>query len=339
MNYYNENDPFAAAWLRDLIREGLIPFGYVDERSIIEVEPEFLLRWTQCHFFAGIAGWSEALRLAAWPEDRHVWTGSCPCQPFSSAGKRGGSLDARHLWPEFYRLIQVCRPATVFGEQVASKDGLLWLDGVRADLESSDYSFGAADLCAAGVGSPNIRQRLYWVAHTSSFRCDEQRGTAGSSLQGQCTKRGGEYARSEQAGGLPGGSERLCGDDRLGDTDLPSLYERPSIGEQPLCDEHHQVGRVGDTDKQRLQGLDERGDSPGERSARSAGLGFWADFDIIHCTDGKARRTQSGICPLAHGVPHRMVKLRGLGNAINPILASEFICATEEARLAVDLIG
>ena len=85
MNYYNEFDPFAAAWLRKLIEAGLIPNGEVDERSIINVQPDELRGYDQCHFFAGIGGWSHALRLAGWPDDRQIWTGSCPCQPFSVA--------------------------------------------------------------------------------------------------------------------------------------------------------------------------------------------------------------------------------------------------------------
>ena len=162
--YYNENDPFAAAWLRELIQAGLIADGEVDERSIEDVDANDLAGFCQCHFFAGIGGWSHALRLAGWPDDRPVWTGSCPCQPFSAAGKLRGFADARHLWPEFGRLIRERRPAIVFGEQVAGPAGLAWWDAVSADLEDAGYAVGAADLCAAGVGAPHIRQRLYWCA-------------------------------------------------------------------------------------------------------------------------------------------------------------------------------
>lgn len=166
--YYNEIDPFAAQWLRELINAGAIAPGDVDERDIADVDPDDLAGFCQCHFFAGIGVWSYALRLAGWPDDRPVWTGSCPCQPFSSAGKRAGFVDERHLWPEFSRLIRECRPATVFGEQVASKDGLAWLDLVQNSLENAGYACGALDTCAAGVGAPHIRQRLYWVAITSN---------------------------------------------------------------------------------------------------------------------------------------------------------------------------
>ena len=169
--YYNEIDPGAAAWLRELIKRNLIAPGDVDERSIEDVTPADVRGYTQCHFFAGIAIWSHALRLAGIPDDYPVWTGSCPCQPFSAAGKGDGFADERHLWPAFYWLIQQCRPAIVFGEQVASRSADLWIDLVHADLEAVDYAFGCIPFPAASVGAPHIRDRTYWVADTKR---DEQ---------------------------------------------------------------------------------------------------------------------------------------------------------------------
>src|SRR5690349_5963721 len=137
--YYNEIDRFAAAWLRELMKVGAIPEGDVDERSIVDVQSEDVRGYRHAHFFAGIAGWAYALQLAGWPDDdpRSVWTGSCPCQPFSSAGKGDGADDPRHLWPAWFRLIRECRPDAIFGEQVASVDGLAWLDLVSTDLEGA----------------------------------------------------------------------------------------------------------------------------------------------------------------------------------------------------------
>jgi DNA (cytosine-5)-methyltransferase 1 len=168
--YYNEIDPYAAQWLRNLISAGLIADGLVDERSIIDVQPSELAGFMQCHFFAGIAGWDYALRLAGWPDDRPVWTGSCPCQPFSTAGQGKAANDKRHLWPAWFSLISECKPAIIFGEQVAAAIGWGWLDLVFADLEAEGYACGTAVLPACSIGAPHIRNRLWFVADANAAR-------------------------------------------------------------------------------------------------------------------------------------------------------------------------
>ena len=173
--YYNEFDPYAAQWLRNLIKAGHIADGVVDERSILDVNADDLKGFTQCHFFAGIGGWSLAARLAGWPDDRPLWTGSCPCQPFSVAGKGKGQNDERHLWPVFFDLIKSGRPAVVMGEQVAAAVGKSWLDGVFADLEGIGYSTGAAVVPACAVNAPHRRDRLWFVADTSCKRWGQRR--------------------------------------------------------------------------------------------------------------------------------------------------------------------
>lgn len=260
--YYNEFDKFAANWLRSLIAEGLIADGDVDDRPIQEVKPDDLKGYTQCHFFAGIGGWSYAARLAGWPDERPLWTGSCPCQPYSTAGARRGDDDPRNLWPVFKRLIAECSPTDVAGEQVASKDGRVWLAGVRSDLEKLGYAVGAADLCSAGVSAPNIRQRVYWI------------------------------------GGVPNA-------DGIGHQNQGALFRRSR------------------TEKNRAREAD---------NAFNVSRSYWEQCIKIACGDGKTRRIEPGISPLAYGVPNRVGKLRGYGNAINPILAAEFLGAYMDCR-------
>src|SRR5215469_5783379 len=158
--YYGDNDSFVCEWLRGLIRRGYIADGEVDCRSILEVRPEDLEGFVQVHLFAGIGGWSYALRLAGWPDTRPIWSASLPCQPLSGAGFRRGAADERHLWPAVYDLIAECRPSTLVGEQVSSGLGRQWLAGIRADLEALGFAVGALDTCSPCVQSPNIRQRL-----------------------------------------------------------------------------------------------------------------------------------------------------------------------------------
>jgi DNA (cytosine-5)-methyltransferase 1 len=168
--YYNEMEPYAAQWLRNLIDKGLIAKGEVDERSILDVDSADLRGFTQCHFFAGIGGWSLAARLAGWPDERPLWTGSAPCQPFSTAGQQKGTADERHLWPVFFSLIRACRPPVVMGEQVAAAVGKDWLDGVSTDLEGIGYACGAVVVPACAVDAPHRRDRLWFVADAGRGR-------------------------------------------------------------------------------------------------------------------------------------------------------------------------
>ena len=164
--YYNEFDPRAAAWIKELITARLIPNGEVDERSICDVQPDDLRGFTQAHFFCGIAGWPLALRRAGWPDDKPCWTGSCPCQSFSCAGKQRGVNDPRHLWPEMFRLIRERRPVHVFGEQVEAAIRHGWLDGISDDLEAEGYAVGSVVLAASSVAAPHKRSRIYWCGAT-----------------------------------------------------------------------------------------------------------------------------------------------------------------------------
>jgi len=192
--YYNDSDPYCAAWLRRLVAEGLIPWGAVDDRPIQEVQPEDVEDYTQCHLFAGLGGWAYATRFAGWPDHRPVWTGSCPCQPFSVAGRRKGVADDRHLWPHFFRLIRACRPAVVMGEQVAGAAGYAWLDGVRSDLEAEGYACRAVDIPACAVGAPHRRNRLYWVA--------DSKGTINREIESEQVGRPTTGPRDNSEGGL-----------------------------------------------------------------------------------------------------------------------------------------
>jgi len=204
--YYNEIDPQAAAWLRNLIAAGHIAPGDVDERSIEDVRPADLVGYRQCHFFAGVGIWSYALRRAGVPDDAPVWTGSCPCQPFSTAGEGAGFADERHLWPHFHYLIEQCGPGLVLGEQVASADADPWVDLVLLDLERLGYAFGAQAFPAAGVGAPHIRDRLYWVAHAPGARL-EGRGSGWSA-------RPGRQGATAERGGADGGLADTAGNGR-----------------------------------------------------------------------------------------------------------------------------
>lgn len=304
---YNEIDGYAARWLRNLVEAGAIAPGAVETRSIRDLRPEDVRDATQLHTFAGIGGWSYALRLAGWPDGTPVWTGSCPCQPFSRAGKGAGFADDRHLWPSWFELIRECRPGVVLGEQVAGPAGLAWLDVVFADLEREGYAVGAADLAAASVAAPHLRQRIYFVGVLAY--ADGQRLNR---IGVRTPSRGQNEARTQ----APWDSE-AC---RMGDADSVSTRRNPET-----------VPRA----------KEEGGDLADDHGPRVTGPGVhaWADAEWIACSDGRSRPAQPGSFPLAYGLPERMGRggsmeararvgeLRGYGNAIVPQVAAEWIGA------------
>lgn len=344
--YYNEIDPFAAQWLRNLIAAGHIAPGEVDERSIEDVTPDDLRGFTQCHFFAGIGVWSHSLRLAGWPDDKPVWTGSCPCQPFSAAGKGDGFTDERHLWPHFFHLISERRPQHVFGEQVASGNANTWFDLVQADLEGVGYAFGLVPFTSAGIGAPHIRERAYWVANADSVISDRRGNIRAPGRD--------EYSNS--------------GDDvRLADANHDRQQPGQGIGCICKCAEKgidigwsRQNGGLGNTNLTRLEGLSGNDGAAGwERPTGPVAApgvhmrplevnGFWRDADWLLCRDGKWRPVEPGTFPLVDGAAarlgrvepgvarvassNRVGRLKGYGNAINAQAAAEFIRANVEVN-------
>ncbi|RQM39138.1 DNA cytosine methyltransferase [Erwinia psidii] len=331
--YYNEFDPFAAQWLRNLIDAGHIAPGVVDERSITEVTPDDVKGFTQCHFFAGIGVWSYALRCAGWPDNRPVWTGSCPCQPFSACGKRQGKNDERHFFPVWFRLISECQPDVIFGEQVAGTDGLDWLDDVQNNMENAEYAFAAFDLCAAGFGAPHIRQRLFWVADADREQCQKRlsgpsegysQNVSGAAIEptGLCLSGGLEHPDSY------GWEGRLCGRQNSQREDFNG-----SVG----CDGTTRGLANTNNDRQQSGCRDGSGCKPpikGHNSGRrgaadllNAVSGFWGSADWLFCHDGKWRPVKPGIKPLVDGFAGRVGQLRAYGNAIVAPVAEAFITA------------
>jgi DNA (cytosine-5)-methyltransferase 1 len=343
--YYNEIDPFAVQWLRNLIAKNLIAPGDVDERSIRDVKPDDLRNYTQCHFFAGIGVWSYALRLAGWPDDRPVWTGSCPCQPFSAAGKQQGTSDERHLWPAWFNLIRQCQPRVVFGEQVEAAIRHGWLDLVQTDLEGVGYAVAAAGIPAAGFGAPHIRQRLWFVADSAAGSADD----AG---------RGGVRVERQQMGEATGGMQSTSREQRVridaGDGfDFGRLGNNNNTGLEGQRSGHQtkggrdgavrsatsssESGGVADIpnaghERRRSSEAGNGRDTARLESERLCDVGrpgptngHWRDADWLHCRDGKWRPVEPGTFPLAHGAPARVGRLRAYGNAINAETAAAFI--------------
>jgi DNA (cytosine-5)-methyltransferase 1 len=337
--YYNEIDAYAAQWLRNLISKNLIAKGDVDARSICDVDSDDIKMYRQCHFFAGIGGWSHALRLAGWSDDRPIWTGSCPCQPFSVAGKGTGIADPRHLWPDFHRLIAACRPPVVMGEQVAGKAGYGWLDGVRADLEREGYASRGVDIPACSVDAPHIRQRLYWVA-TDLADAGHMRGRdRPQSGQQELSPPSGSCAATVAL--VNSASERLERHGKSGSVAESSVRQTGIVisGEgcspvhmaDAMCVRRQGPGPLGEPSNP-AQGRDGQTSDAFNAGSRSNGGSFWSNYIWLTGADGKSRRSKPGLPLLAHGVSNRVGRLRAYGNAIVPPLAAEVIKAFMECE-------
>jgi DNA (cytosine-5)-methyltransferase 1 len=343
--YYNEFHPGKAAALRELIRAGLIAPGDVDDRSILDVRASDLVGYAQCHFFAGIGIWSYALRLAGWPDDRPVWTGSAPCQPLSVAGKRKGFDDARHLAPVWLDLIHECAPELVFGEQVAGAVREGWLDPLQDELEGRHYAFGAATFPACGVGAPHIRQRLYFGAVRVADAND-----AGSQGRGRVP----ECAAQQPAGarGVAGG---LADNDGQRHDRLDALLRAEASGwDEAGISQAAGCGGLGgladaERDRPKVALFDAGGVGPSDQERQASQLGghgapdrprplngFWRDADWLFCRDGKWRPVEPGTSPLADGSAGRVLALHCYGDGIVAQQAAAFI---QEFSLAAAEIG
>jgi DNA (cytosine-5)-methyltransferase 1 len=314
MNYYNEYEPFAAEWLKELIKDGLIPDGEVDTRSIVDVEPGDLKDFTQCHFFAGIGGWAYAARLAGWGDDRPMWTGSPPCQPFSVAGKQKGTDDERHLWPVWFNLVRECKPSIIFGEQVAAAIRQGWLDSLQEDLEAENYACAAAVLPASGVGALHKRDRLWIVAHAS-----------GSGRQGWGGSERGEQREIGQDGALCSSDQGCI---KLADSNDIGHQWNETIGREEKRRAKYAGNHSLDNSDTRRHNTKKEKIRAGRKRAFVPELAsFWDGIQAVQCKDGKVRAipTQPEIFPLANGLPNRVGILRGAGNAIVPQVAAEII--------------
>ena len=292
--WYNENDAYAAGWLRNLISERLIADGEVDTRSIADVRAADLDGFDQCHFFAGIGGWSLALRRAGWDDARPVWTGSCPCQPFSLLGKQAGYADPRHLWPTWARLIGERRPATIFGEQLATAPR--WLRLVRGDLEALGYAVGSLPIEAACADAEHLRDRYWFFAQQASVLVNGiEPGLERYTGHVDQARAESQAARSVATSGLQlerGGA----------------VADRAGIGS-------------GTGLREGLALIDGAGAASGRRK-----------FDLAICRiDGRVRRVEPGLRLVADGIPARVDKLRALGNAIDHRPAAAFIRAAMQS--------
>ena len=228
-------------------------------------------------------------------------TGGFPCQPFSQAGKQGGKEDDRYLWPEMLRVIREIRPTWIIGENVAGIINME-LDNVLSDLEGADYEVQPFLVPACGVDAPHRRDRVWIVANANSVR-----------RRGRCEGNEGWNGREIQA-------ERSRPPEEL--KDVAHANSSTSIKQGRQEERRIAPGRrgedVADTKREGCIGWGSNGRANGTRLEKNheARKDTWGA--TARCSKDDGWLPEPNVGRVANGIPSRVDRLKGLGNAIVP---------------------
>lgn len=229
-----------------------------------------------------------------------VITGGYPCQPFSTAGKRKGADDDRHLWPAMFRLVQKHRPAWVIGENVAGHISM-GLDNVLADLEGEGYAARAFVIPACAVDAPHRRDRVWVVAHSQS---------AGKRREvGNIREKDGGQGRTllQQPDGASEGAAKIMAD--------AQGFGGGAFG-QEVNEPQRANGFSGSGER-----IHSNADSAGREKFDTPSLAAREGHGSRTSFEGRpaARWTaEPAVGRVAHGIPRRVDRLKSLGNAVVP---------------------
>ncbi len=250
--------------------------------------------------------------FAIWRGKLDLITGGFPCQPYSTAGKRKGKEDDRHLWPQMLRAIREIQPGWIVGENVrglTNWNGGLVFDEVQADLEAEGYEVLPFLLPACAVNAPHRRDRIWFIAYAGCLTGDRR-----ESIRPKQSIDNGQNGEREETADK---SERLCKEK----TGANSECLRLSVGDDQQ-------------DRRQSQSIIER--------YRSAG--YWKDFPAQPLVCGRNDGLSGGLADIA--IPSktgiRMLKgkqaygkwrnesIKALGNAVVPQLVYQIFKAIEQ---------
>ena len=227
----------------------------------------------------------------------NVICGGYPCQPFSTAGRRQGAQDDRHLWPEFNRLVAELRPSWVIGENVAGHISM-GLDSVLSDLEGQGYACRTFVIPACAVGAAHRRDRCWTIGQASSVEYATSNRTSRPPQGGQSP------FIDEASGRLEQGWDNVADSYAKKRTRLPS--GAPAKESVTPCSSQNDA----DTDS---SGSPRQGRS--KRQVHSAAPRDWQVRGTINDCRWPA---EPDVGRMAHGVPNGVDRLKALGNAVVP---------------------
>ena len=232
-------------------------------------------------------------------------TGGYPCQPFSQAGKRRGAEDDRHLWPSMFGIIRTSRPTWILAENVAGHV-TLGLDQVLADLESEDYAVQPIIVPACAVDAPHRRDRV-WILGNAKKRCGNERSR-------RCNENR-ELQISE-----PGNASREIAFADSDNTRRVKQWRTKSIQSELVAAECDCRDVANANDSRKKPSWNDRRVGREQKPIKNT-----------RNDDFKGWSAEPDVGRVAHGIPRRVDRLRGLGNAIVPQVAYEIIKAMIEA--------
>jgi len=237
-----------------------------------------------------------------------VICGGYPCQPFSTAGKRQGKEDDRHLWPEFSRLVDELRPTWVIGENVAGHISM-GLDDVLADLEAKGYACRTFVIPACAVGASHRRDRVWTVAYSNSKRGQTLRGqredVAPKSLGGRDARGGGVgNAERQVTDGSTGENSRNVANAENMQRNGRSDNAAKGNGQIPQLGAGSRADDVADANNQGPQGRAQAG------NLGSIGQGRNEQPQRRGDGEGPARRSKSRMGGVVDGLSRKMDGVR-----------------------------
>ena len=301
--------------------------------NVFHVERDEFCRQVLNHHFPESQSFDDVKTFDATPFRGRlsVLSGGFPCQPFSAAGKRAGTSDDRYLWPEMFRIIREARPTYVVAENVRGllswNEGLV-LDTVCADLEGEGYEVQTFVLPASAVNAPHQRYRCWIVAYanntgdrTSRSRTDKNRQKEVKRWEEQPQSEPSRYSENvaDSNSGMRRGGRAISESRENKKRRLHSKKEKQTshdlrsktVGCDPMGRETKDVAN-SDSERQQEQ---RRAESIQQEKSRQA--------ERFRLERQSWWSVEPSVGRVAHGIPNRVDRLKGLGNAIVPQIAMQ----------------
>jgi DNA (cytosine-5)-methyltransferase 1 len=258
-----------------------------------------------------------------------IVVGGFPCQPFSVAGKRKGTRDDRHLWPEMLRVIKASKPRWVIGENVRNltsiQDGMVF-EQVCTDLEEQGYEVQSFVIPASAVNAPHQRYRVWIVAYSESNKQDgisreteSEHDKRNSRMESQCSRNRQSVGKPEQN---VANSERISSDVRK-NRDSKEESRQKRVLRSKTRGESCDVANSKISERDALQTNREHGEATPQ--------------EVFRDRSGIQRQTswwssEPRVGRVAYGVSDKVDRLKGLGNAIVPQIAYQIGLAILQAE-------